>query len=319
MLLLTGFFSCSSKNSNDLSQAAEEPIEGNPIIRDKYTADPAAIVFNDTVFLYVGHDQTEPRTYRYSLQEWLIYYSTDMVNWTEHPVPLSTKAFKWARGSAWASQVVAKEGKFYWYVTVSHDSIHGKAIGVAVADRPTGPFKDARGSAIITNNMTTNVSISWDDIDPTFFFDEQGQGYLYWGNTSCRFVRMKENMIEFDGDIQYIDLPNFTEAPFIHKRGEWYYLSYAYKFPEKTAYAMSKNLEGPWVFRGIINEVAGNSNTNHQCIIEYKGKWYFIYHNGSLPIDGGSFRRSVCIDYLYYNPDGTIKRIVMTTEGVNPV
>lgn len=290
---------------------------GNPIITDKYTADPAALVYNDTVFLYVGHDEAPPPQNRYVLNEWLIYYSTDMVNWTEYPVPLSTKEFKWAKGDAWAAQVVEKNGKFYWYVTLSHGTIHGKSIGIAVSDRPTGPFRDALGKALITNDMTTDVGISWDDIDPTFFFDENGQGYLYWGNTSCRYVKMKDNMIDMDGEIQYVDLPNFVEAPWIHKRGDWYYLSYAYQFPEKTAYAMSKSLEGPWEFKGILNEVAGNSNTNHQSIIEYKGKWYFIYHNGSIPTDGGSFRRSVCIDRLYYNEDGTMKRVVMTTEGVN--
>ena len=123
-------------------------------------------------------------------------------------------------------------------------------------------------------------------------------------------------MTELDGPVNTIELPNFTEAPWIHKRNGWYYLSYAYQFPEKIAYAMSRKIEGPWQFRGILNEVAGNSNTNHQSIIDFKGQSYFIYHNGSLPTNGGSFRRSVCIDYLYYNKDGTIKRIVMTTEGI---
>jgi len=113
-------------------------------------------------------------------------------------------------------------------------------------------------------------------------------------------------------------LPNFTEAPYIHKKGDYYYLTYAYEFPEKTAYAMSKNIEGPWEYKGILNEIAGNCNTNHQAILEYKDKDYFIYHNGGIPTQGGSFRRSVCVDYLYYNPDGTLKRVVMTSEGVDP-
>ena len=123
-------------------------------------------------------------------------------------------------------------------------------------------------------------------------------------------------MIELDGAIKTIDLPNFTEAPWVHKHGDWYYLSYAYQFPEKIAYAMSKSINGPWQFKGILNEVAGNSNTNHQAIIDFKGRSYFIYHNGSIPTEGSSFRRSVCIDELHYNKDGTIKRIVMTSEGV---
>lgn len=290
----------------------------NPIITDKYTADPAALVYNDTVYLYCGHDQADPRRNGYDLREWLVFSSTDMINWTEHPVPLQATDFDWAKGEAWASQVIERNGKFYWYVTVEHKSITGKAIGIAVADNPLGPFRDARGSALITNDVTTDVSIRWDDIDPTVFIDDNGQAYLYWGNQSCRWVKLKENMTEFEGPIHYVKLPEFTEAPWIHKHGDWYYLSYAYQFPEKTAYAMSKSIEGPWEFKGILNEIAGNSNTNHQSIIDYKGKSYFIYHNGGIPTQGGSYRRSVCIDYLYYNPDGTIKRIIMTSEGVEP-
>ncbi len=312
-------------NAEDfVSGAAEKsPIDtlnkvGNPIITDKYTADPAAMVYNDTVFLYTGHDEAEPSYNFYRMHEWLVFSSTDMVNWKEYPVPLSVKDFVWAKDDAWAAQVIYRNHKFYWYVAISHSTIPGKAIGVAVSDRPTGPFKDARGSALITNDMTTDVSISWDDIDPTVFIDEDGQAYLFWGNTNCYYVKLKENMIEMDGPIKTVQLPYFTEAPWIHKRNGWYYLSYAYQFPEKTSYAMSRSIEGPWEYKGIINEVAGNSNTNHQAIIDYKGKSYFIYHNGSIPTQGCSFRRSVCIDYLYYNKDGTIKRIIMTSEGVAP-
>lgn len=164
--------------------------------------------------------------------------------------------------------------------------------------------------------MTTHSTINWDDIDPTVWIDEDGQAYMFWGNTVCKYVKLKDNMIELDGPIMTIDLPKFTEAPYIHKKGDWYYLSYAYQFPEKIAYAMSKSINGPWEFKGILNEVAGNSNTNHQAILEFKGKDYFIYHNGSIPTDGGSFRRSVCVDRLYYNEDGTMKRVVMTSEGI---
>jgi hypothetical protein len=81
-------------------------------------------------------------------------------------------------------------------------------------------------------------------------------------------------------------------------------------------YARSKSINGPWEYKGILNEVAGNSNTNHQAIINFKGKDYFIYHNGAVNTHGGSFRRSVCIDRLYYNKDGTMKRVVMTSEGI---
>ncbi|GAB2623073.1 glycoside hydrolase family 43 protein [Belliella aquatica] len=292
---------------------------GNPIITHKYTADPAALVHHDTVFLYVGHDEAPARKEFYEMHEWLIFSSTDMVNWEERAALNVIETFDWASGDAWAAHTIEKDGKFYWFVTVTHKEIPGKAIGIAVADSPIGPWKDARGSALITNDMTTDTEISWDDIDPAVFIDDDGEAYVFWGNTIAYWAKLKPNMIELDGPINQIPLPNFTEAPWVHKKGDWYYLTYAYQFPEKTAYAMSKSITGPWEYKGILNEVAGNSNTNHQAIIEFKGKDYFIYHNGSIPTDGGSFRRSVCIDYLYYNPDGTLKRMVMTTEGVDPV
>ncbi|WP_163409247.1 glycoside hydrolase family 43 protein [Flavobacterium ajazii] len=295
-----------------------DPVKfNNPIIKDKYTGDPAALVYKDKVYLYAGHDEAPNDVNSYRMREWLVYSSSDMKTWQEHPVPLKPTDFAWAKGDAWASQVVEKNGKFYWFVTVTHnESIHGKAIGVAVGDNPLGPFKDAIGKALITNDMTTQTKISWDDIDPTIYIDDAGKAYLYWGNTVCKYVKLKDNMIEMDGEIQTVDLPKFTEAPWIHKRKDWYYLSYAYDFPEKIAYAMSKSITGPWEFKGILNEVAGNSNTNHQSIIEFKGQWYFVYHNGSIPTNGGSFRRSVCVDKLFYNKDGTMKRVIMTSEGI---
>lgn len=289
---------------------------GNPIITYKYTADPAAMVYKGQVYLYTGHDEAPKNVNRYVMHNWTCFSSPDMVNWTEHNIPLNIKDFAWAKDDAWASQVIERNGKFYWYVAVEHTTIPGKAIGVAVSDSPTGPFKDARGSALITNDMTTEKKHRWDDIDPTVMIDDDGQAYLFWGNGICYYARLKSNMIELDGPIKSIVLPKYTEAPWIHKHNGWYYLSYAYEFPEKIAYAMSRNINGPWVYKGIINEIAGNSNTNHQAIIDFKGKTYFIYHNGALVPDAGSFHRSVCIDYLYYNKDGTIKRVIMTSEGV---
>ena len=298
------------------ARAQALPAAGNPIIKNKYTADPAALVHNGTVYLYTGHDEAPAPEQRYVMHEWLCYSSPDMVTWTEHPSPLSVKAFAWAKDDAWASQVVARGGKFYWYAAVEHGSVRGKAIGVAVSDSPTGPFTDARGSALVTNDMTTEAKIFWDDIDPTVFIDGKGQAYLYWGNSACYWAKLKPNMTELDGPIQTIKLPAFTEAPWVHQHNGWYYLSYATGFPEKIAYAMSRSLEGPWVYKGVLNELAGNSNTNHQSIIDFKGKSYFIYHNGGVNTAGGSFRRSVCIDELFYNKDGTLKRVVMTSEGV---
>ena len=311
------YFSVLFSGMNVIAQESTvKVVEGNPVIKHKYTADPAALVYGDSVYLYTGHDETPNGKDGYTMHEWLCFSSVDMVNWKEHKTPLTVKDFSWAKSDAWASQVIERNGKFYWYVAADHATVTGKAIGVAVSDHPAGPFKDARGSALVTNNMTTATDIRWDDIDPSVIIDDNGQAYLFWGNTKCYYAKLKENMTELDGPINIIDLPSFTEAPWVHKHNGWYYLSYAYQFPEKIAYAMSRNVTGPWQFKGILNEVAGNSNTNHQAIIDFKQRSYFIYHNGSIPTHGGSFRRSVCIDYLHYNEDGTLKRVIMTTEGV---
>ena len=322
LLLLALISSCKTTKTDRVTASAKDGNQSqtmqinNPIIKDKYTGDPAALVYKDKVYLYAGHDEAPNDFNFYKMNEWLVYSSSDMVNWQEHPVPLKVTDFAWAKSDAWAAQVIERNGKFYWYVTVEHGTILGKSIGVAVSDSPTGPFKDALGKAIITNDMTTKTSISWDDIDPTVIIDNDGQAYLFWGNTVCYYAKLKANMVELDGPIQTVTLPNFTEAPWIHKKNDWYYLSYAYQFPEKIAYAMSKSINGPWEYKGILNEIAGNSNTNHQSIIAFKGKDYFIYHNGATQPNGGSFRRSVCIDRLYYNEDGTLKRVIMTTEGI---
>ncbi len=293
--------------------AASVGLAMNPIFSNVFTADPAALVYNGTVYLYTGHDEAALGGTSYAMNNWLCYSSTDLINWTNRGTPLLVSAFSWAKADAWAGQVIYRNGKFYWYICAEHKTIPGKAIGVAVSTSPTGPFTDAKGSALITNNMTTQTSISWDDIDPTVFIDDDGQAYLYWGNTVCYYVKLNSDMISYSGSIQTVNLPNFTEAPWLHKRNGIYYLSYAYEWPEKIAYATSTSPTGPWTYRGIINDYVPNCGTNHQSIIEFNGNSYFIYHNGII---GGDYRRSVCIDRLYYNSDGTIKQVVQTNAGL---
>lgn len=297
----------------------------NPIITDVFTADPAAMVYNDTVYLYTGHDEAPNNDKFFEMHDWLAYSSTDMVNWKAHGPVMKGVDFKWAvPGFAWASHMVEKDGTFYFYTTVRHDETKpGFAIGVATSDSPTGPFKDAIGKALVTDDMTKQTPNDWDDIDPAIFIEENGDAYMFFGNLMPKYVKLKDNMLELDGEIKTIDVPNYTEASWVHKRGDNYYFSYACEFPEKICYAMSKSIHGPWEFKGILNEVAGNSETNHQSIIEYKGQSYFIYHTGALPPkdgqpSGGRFRRSVAVEPLYYNEDGSLKRVIMTTEGVQP-
>lgn len=293
-------------------------IPGNPIIRHKFTADPTVLVYNKTVYLYTGHDEAPVGTETYIMKDWLCFSSKDLVNWTEHPTPLKSSDFSWSKGDAYASKVIERDGKFFWYAPVTHATIKGKGIGVAVANSPTGPFRDARGMALITNDMTTATGIEKDDIDATAIIDDDGQAYIFWGNSVCYYVKLKANMTEIEGEIKTVNLPDFSEGAHIHKRGDWYYLSYGYQMPEKVAYAMSRNIHGPWEFKGILNEIAGNSETNRAAIVDFKGNTYFFYHNGGLK-NGGSHRRSVCVDRLFYNEDGTMQRVQMTSEGVAAV
>lgn len=296
---------------------------GNPIIRHKHVGDPAAMVWGGQLWIYGGVDECpEPGQY-YLMNQWAVFSTSDMQTFQEYPCPLRANDFAWSKGEAWASQVIERNGKFYWYVTVENNaSDPGKCVAVAVADSPIGPFKDALGKPLVSNSDTPQPrpDMWWDDIDPTVMIDDDGQAYLYWGNSACYWAKLKENMIELDGPIHKVDFEGpaftYTEAPWLHKRGDWYYLSFAIEWPEKLGYAMSRSPEGPWEYRGILNELSGNSNTNHHAIIEYQGEWYVIYHNGALP-DGCGFRRSVCIDRLQYNADGTIQRMVMTSEGIN--
>ncbi|MFT3991654.1 MAG: glycoside hydrolase family 43 protein [Luteolibacter sp.] len=295
---------------------------GNPIITNVFTADPAPLVVGDTVYIYAGQDEGSEKQAGYRMPRWLCYSSKDMKTWKSEGSPLTPKAFAWSKGDAWASQVIERNGKYYWYASLTHDETHhGKAIGVGVSASPTGPFVDARGTALVTNDMTTATQISWDDIDPTVFIDGE-QAWLFWGNQKCYYAKLKSNMTEFDGPIQIVpddQVKNFTEAPWIHKRGDLFYLSYATGFPEKMAYSTATQLSGPWTYRGLLSEGASNSNTIHQGIIHFKGVDYFVYHNGMSPTPngGGSFRRSVCVDYLYYNADGTMRRVLQTTEGTD--
>lgn len=288
---------------------------GNPLFTDRFTADPAALVDNGRVYLYVGVDAAKVDAPTYVMDEWRVYSSCDMKTWTDHGMPLNWKTFGWARKDAWASDIVKRNGKYYFFSTVEHKTIPGKAIGVAVSDSPTGPFVDARGTALITNDMTKQTEISWDDIDPGVFVDGDGQAYIYWGNTVLKYAKLKSNMTELDGPIHTIPAAEpFTEAPYVHKHGGTYYLTWSRYFPEETVYATAPSPKGPWTFRGVIMDKNTNVKTIHQAIVEFNGKSYIFYHNANLPT-GGEYRRSVAVEELHYNPDGSIKFVPQTAEG----
>jgi beta-xylosidase len=291
-----------------LAQAA------NPITSKIFTADPAALVDKGRVYLYVGHDEAKEGGKDYLMNEWRVYSSCDMQHWTEHPDPVPYTIFKWAGRDAWASDVTTRNGKYYLYTTVDHKTIPGKAIGVAVSNSPTGPFVDARGSALVTNDMTHETPIAWDDIDPAVFVDDDGQAYLYWGNTVMKYAKLMPNMTELDGPIHTVGLEAFTEAAYLHKHAGKYYLSYSRKFPEETVYMTGPSATGPWSYGGVIMEQNSNVKTIHHAIVDFNGKSYIFYHNGKLP-GGGEFRRSAAVEELHYGPDGKILPVAQTAQG----
>lgn len=303
----------------------------NPLVQTCFTTDPAPMVHGNTLYVYTGHDENKADFFW--MQEWRVYSTTDMVNWTDHGSPLAIEDFTWGDDRAWAPQCIERNGKFYLYVPL-HSNLSGTmAIGVAVGDSPTGPFKDAIGKPLADG--------SWDYIDPTVFIDSKGDAYLYWGNPTIYYVKLNDDMISFEGEVQKIvpdeagfgpgkEVPmepgkkyssSYTEGPWFFERNGKYYLVYAAGgIPENISYSMSDSPTGPWKYMGVImpqNDWT-KSFTNHSGITDYKGKSYFFYHTGRLP-EGGGFGRSICVEPFEFNPDGTIPTILPTEEGAPAV
>lgn len=290
----------------------------NPIVQHLYTADPAPLVHDGRVYLYTGHD--EDGSSYFTMRDWRVFSSTDMVNWTDHGSPMSLATFAWADADAWAGQVVSRNGKFYWYVPVRQRSTGQRVIGVGVADSPTGPFRDALGRPLVGNG----------EIDPTVLIDDDGQAYLYWGNPRLWYVRLNADMISYAGSPTQIPLttagfgtrtgdPNrptlYEEGPWVYKRGGTYYNVFAARCcSEFIGYSTAPGPTGPWTYRGTVMPTQGSSFTNHPGIVDFNGGSYFFYHNGALP-GGGGYTRSVAVEKFTYNADGSIPTITMTTTG----
>ena len=307
---------CSLLSTTSLSQ---ELSLNMPIIQTKYTADPAPIVYNDTVYLFTSHDEDDGENFH--MKDWLLYTSTDMVNWQDRGAVASLKDFKWYKGDngAWAQQVVRRNGKWYMYCP-----IHGNGIGVLVSDSPYGPFKDPINKPLVWQKE------HWYDIDPTVYIDDDGQAYMYWGNPNLYCVKLNEDMISCAGEItkdklirkieNQKDPYHFQEGPWAYKKNGHYYMAYASTCcPEGIGYAMGPSPVGPWEFKGYIMKPNRKSSGNHPGIIDYKGKSYvfgFNYRLNFMITDKHHERRSICVAELEYNPDGTIKELPWWDDGV---
>ncbi|MBO4764552.1 MAG: family 43 glycosylhydrolase [Bacteroidales bacterium] len=262
------------------------------------------MVYDGTVFLYTTHD--EDWGANFEMYDWLLYTSTDMVNWTDHGAVASTKDFAWRSrdNGAWALQVIERNGKFYMYCP-----LHGHGIGVLVADSPYGPFTDPLGEPLVWQRE------HWEDIDPTVFIDDDGQAYMYWGNPNVYWAKLNENMISLGSEVHKLDykIQDYQEGPWFYKRNGHYYLAFASTCcPEGIGYAMSDTPEGPWVYKGHIMNHTPRTRGNHPGIIDYKGKSYVFGLNYDLMhLDTYSHheRRSVSAAEMHYNPDGTIQEV----------
>lgn len=298
----------------------EENFGTNPIIKDIYTADPAPMVYGDTLYLYTTHDENELIGDFYTMNDWRCYSTKDMVHWTDHGKVFDIKDIEWAEDRAWAPQCCERNGKFYLYCPV-HKRGGGVCIAVGVADTPVGPFKD------IGHPLVEEGEGDWNDIDPTVFIDDDGQAYLYFGNPELRYVLLNEDMVSYKGDVQKIPMTvesfakgshmtgtSYGEGPWFYKRNGIYYMVFAgflgekgEKHNEYFGYSTSKSPTGPWVYGGVLME-EGPCFTNHPGVCDFKGHSYLFYHTDELP--GGSlFHRSVCVAEFKYNPDGSIDTV----------
>jgi hypothetical protein len=291
----------------------------NPLIMDQFTADPSARVFNGRVYLYPSHDilatEGRGRVGWFCMEDYHVFSSSDLTDWTDHGVIVSQNKVNWVDStsfSMWAPDCIEKNGKYYFYfpANVRSGSGRGFGIGVAVADDPVGPFTPQSGPI-------KNVR----GIDPCPFIDEDGQAYIYYSLGRILVARLKDNMLELASEPQVIgDLPagGLVEGPYVFQRNGVYYMTFphAQDTTERLEYAIGDNPMGPFKVTGVImDESPSGCWTNHHSIIEFNGQWYLFYHDNDLSPKFDK-NRSIRVDSLFFNPDGTIQKVTPTLRGV---
>lgn len=292
----------------------------NPIISGQYTADPTARVFGDKLYLYPSHDiisPVEPEKQWFSMADYHVFSTTNLTDWTDHGVILDQRQVPWGnpKGYAmWAPDCVEHQGKYYLVFPNGVREGRGFGIGVAIADSPIGPFVP----------QATPIQGAM-GIDPCVLQCPDGRNFLVWSGMGIRMGRLSDDLLSLQCEAwQVKGLPEgFKEGPFAFYRDGWYYMTFPWVRHEGgtecLAYAMSRQPEGPYTFKGIImDEWANQCWTNHHSIVNYRGQWYLFYHHNDY---SPSFdkNRSVCVDSLSFHPDGTIQKVVPTRRGVGIV
>lgn len=344
---------------NAAQNALKMPNQNNPIVAHKFSADPAVLVYNDTVYVYATNDMQEleiskgakSNSYQ-SINTFNVFYSKDLVNWTDAgEIPVAGKknkngAAKWATNS-WAPAIACKKingkDKFFLYFA---DSANG--IGVLSADSPLGPFKDPINKALISRNTPTCNTINW-LFDPAVFVDDDNRAYIYFGGghypevyknpKTARCVELGDDMVSIKGTPQVIDAPYLFEDSGINKIGKKYYYTYCSNWTERTAedkanglpiaviaYMTSDSPLGPYKAQGYTLENPGTYfgpwGNNHHWIFEFKGKYYIAYHAQTTEKLCGFAEggyRSIFISDFTINKDGSFPIQKATMEGVSQV
>ena len=289
----------------------------NPVIRDQFTADPTARVFNGKMYLFPSHDipapESFPRKDWFCMADYHVFSSSNLTDWTDHGVIVSQEKVDWvnpASFSMWAPDCIGRNGKYYFYFPANVKTGRGFGIGVATADKPEGPYTPL-------SEPIANVR----GIDPSVFIDKDGQAYIYYSLGRIFAAKLKENMTELASEPVVIgDLPTkgLVEGPFFFERNGIYYMTYPHveNTIERLEYAIGDNPLGPFKVTGVImDETPMGTWTNHHSLVQYNNQWYLFYHNSAYSPKFDK-NRSVCIDSLSFNEDGTIRKVIPTNRGV---
>ncbi|WP_026924004.1 family 43 glycosylhydrolase [Glycomyces arizonensis] len=303
------------------SQQWELSLVSNPALPGLF-ADPNITVFDGTYYLYPTTDGFAG----WSGTQFHAFSSTDLVHWTDHGVVLDVDAdISWADNSAWAPTIAEKDGRYYFYFSAGRASGDtSKHLGVAVADSPTGPFHDALGHPLVSAGAYGGQAI-----DPAVFTDDDGRSYLYWGQGASHQVPLNDDMTSFDASqVRTYDPSGYNEGSFVIERGGTYYFMWSENDTRsedyRVAYATGSSPTGPWSGRaGVILQKdlsQGIKGTGHHSVVQVPGtdEWYIAYHRFAIP-DGDGTHRETMIDRLYFNADGSIRPVVPTLDGVDPL
>lgn len=291
----------------------------NPVIMDQFTADPSARVFNGIVYLYPSHDVLATKGHGrigwFCMQDYHVFSSPNLADWTDNGAIVSQYDVKWVDSAAyamWAPDCMYRNGKYYFYFPApakERGFRRGFSIGVAVSDKPYGPFtpqpEPIRGVH---------------GIDPCVLISSSGQAYLYWAARKIFVAKLQENMLELASEPQVVQgLPSegLIEGPFVFERDGKYYLIYPHVADksERLEYAIADNPTGPFKYTGVIMDRNPHCWTNQASVIKFKGQLYLFYHDNDLSPHFDK-ARSVRIDSMFFNEDGTIRKVTRTLRGV---